>query len=565
MCKRSFGEFVIALIAACFFFACSNSQSGRFDILIKNGKIVNGSGNPWFYGDVGIKDNTIVAIGDLIGETAATIIDAEGLVVSPGFIDMHTHCDDGLNRSDSNANLNYLIQGTTTVRIGACGAGTNKIAETKAAWEKQGIGTNAVLLVGDGPVRRAAMGDDLLRSPTPEEIEHMQELVRQAMREGAWGISTGLEYGGSNKVVTTEEVIAITQPVAEFEGIYTSHIRDEAALILDAIKETIRIGEETGVPVNVTHIKATGKYNWGLMKDAIQLIKDARARGVMVTADQYPFIQGAPIDFITGLADIPADMEPLAKLRKKMRSREISDEERKQVRQQYVVELQQALKDPAKRECIKESTYEKRLENPSSVARWGWQDFRIKVADKNAHLVDKMLVDIIKEQNRDGFDVVADLIIDEPDILFAAGSQSDDDMRYAMQQDWVMVSSDGSALPIVKDMEKPVRGHPRPFSSQAIVLRKYVREENLLTLENAVRKMTSLPAQFLKMKDRGLLLVGYKADVAIFNPETVRDNATYDNARQYATGVEYVIVNGKISVDKGKFNGSLNGKVLLKQ
>ena len=221
--------------------------------------------------------------------------------------------------------------------------------------------------------------------------------------------------------------------------------------------------------------------------------------------------------------------------------------------------------DSTKRELLKQSTYEKRPDNPSAVARWGWQDFRFKVSEKNAHLVNKPFVDVIEEQKRDGFDVIADLIIDEPDILFAAGSQSDDDMRHAMQQEFVMVSSDGGALLPVKETDKPVLGHPRQFSSQAIILRKYVREENLLTLEAAIRKMTSLPAQYIKMDDRGLLLEGYKADITIFNPDTVRDNASWDNAYQYATGVEYVIVNGKISVDKGKFNGALNGKVLLKQ
>jgi len=217
------------------------------------------------------------------------------------------------------------------------------------------------------------------------------------MREGAWGISTGLEYGGYDKFVTTEEVIALTQPVAQIDGIYNSHIRDEAARILDAVRETIRIGEEKGVPVNVSHIKVTGKQNWGLMKNTVQLINEARARGVMVTADQYPFVQGAPIDFITELLDLPEDMEPFAKLREKIWNREISDDEREQTRQQYVAELQQALKDPSKRNRIKESTYEERPDNPSAVARWGWQDFRIKVADKNAQLVDKMLVDIIQE------------------------------------------------------------------------------------------------------------------------------------------------------------------------
>jgi N-acyl-D-amino-acid deacylase len=564
MCKRGLGIFVITITAVFCFVACSILQNDSFDILITNGKIINGTGNPWFYGDVGIKDNTIIAIGNLSGETAATVIDAEGLVVAPGFIDMHTHCDDGLGESSSNANLNYLIQGTTTVRTGSCGSGTYKIAETKAAWEKQGIGTNAVLLVGNIPIREKILGDEQSRAPTPEEIKQMQELVQQAMHEGAWGISTGLEYGGYNEVVTTEEVIAITEPVAEYDGVYTSHMRDEAAKILDAIKETIRIGEATGVPVNCTHIKATGKNNWGLMGDAVKLINEARARGIMVTADQYPFIQGAPIEFITELVDIPKDMAPFAELRNEIRTREISQVEREQKRHKYVEELQKALKDPEKRTRIKEATYEKRTENPSAVARWGWHDFRIKVADNNAHLVDQMLVDIIEEQNRDGFDVVADLIIDEPDILFASGSQSEEDMRHAMVQNWVMVSSDGGAYPLIKESDPPQRNHPRDFSSQAIVLRKFVREENLLTLEDAVRKMTSLPAQFLKMKDRGVLLEGYKADITIFNPETVQDKATYANAHQYATGIEYVIVNGKVSVNKGKFNGSLNGKVLLK-
>jgi N-acyl-D-aspartate/D-glutamate deacylase len=565
MRKRGLGVFIFAITAVFCFVACSNLQNDSFDILITNGKIINGTGNPWFYGDVGIKDNTIVAIGDLSEKTATSVIDADGLAVTPGFIDMHTHCDDGLGDPGSNANLNYLIQGTTTVRTGSCGSGTYKIADTKTVWEEQGIGTNAVLLVGNIPIREKILDDDQLRAPTAEEIRQMQELVRQAMREGAWGISTGLEYGGYDKVVTTEEIIAITQPVADYDGVYTAHMRDEAALMLDAIEETIRIGEETGVPVNCTHIKATGKDNWGLMKDAVKLINDARAHGIMVTADQYPFIQGAPIEFITGLVDIPRDMEPFGKLRKEIRTREISKGEREELHKQYVAELQNALKDPEKRKRIKESTYEKRTEDPSAVARWGWHDFRIKVADKNAHLVDRMLVDIIQEENRDGFDVVADLIIDEPDILFASGSQSEDDMRHAMVQDWVMVSSDGGAFPVIEDTDEPQRSHPRDFSSQTIVLRKFVREEKLLTLEDAIRKMTSLPAQFLKMNDRGLLLEGYKADIAIFNPETVRDNATYANAFQYASGVEYVIVNGKVSVDKGKFNGTLNGKVLLKQ
>jgi N-acyl-D-aspartate/D-glutamate deacylase len=229
-----------------------------------------------------------------------------------------------------------------------------------------------------------------------------------------------------------------------------------------------------------------------------------------------------------------------------------------------VEELQKALSDERTRERIRQSTYEIREADPSSVARWGWQDFRIKVAVKNAPLLEKTLDEIIEEQNRDGFDIVADLILDEPDMLFASASQSPDDMRHALVQDWVMIASDGEGFPTMDESAAPVRAHPRSFASQSIALRKFVREERLLTLGDAIRKMTSLPAQFLGMKDRGLLLEGFKADVAIFDPETVRDNATYADARKYATGVQYVIVNGRISIENGNHRGALNGRVLLK-
>jgi N-acyl-D-aspartate/D-glutamate deacylase len=187
----------------------------------------------------------------------------------------------------------------------------------------------------------------------------------------------------------------------------------------------------------------------------------------------------------------------------------------------------------------------------------------VTIAEKNAHLVGKILSDIAKEQNREPFDVAADLVIDEPDLYVACGVMSEDDMKYAMKQDWLMFSSDGDAVPILKETDVPRIGHPRAFGSQARVLRKYVREEKLLTLENAIKKMTSLPASFLQIKDRGLLMKGYKADIVIFDPETVRDNGTNSDSRQYSTGTEYVIVNGKISIENGKYNGALSGKLLL--
>jgi N-acyl-D-aspartate/D-glutamate deacylase len=461
--------------------------------------------------------------------------------------------------------LNYLIQGVTTVRTGSDGSGTVEIAKTKSEWESNGLGTNAVMFAGFNVVRREVMRDDQLRAPKSDELERMQSLVRKCMQEGAWGISTGLEYGGYNIHVTTDEVIEVTKPVAEYSGVYISQMRDEASKILEAIEELIKIGEGAGVPVNITHLKATGRDNWGLMRDVVNLVNESRARGVRITADQYPFLQGSPIDYITALIDIPSDVQPLAKINDELPDYESSFSDHVEKRKQFVRELQKSLRDPVKRKRLRQSTYEKRPADPSAVARWGWEDFRIKVAVKNAHLIEKNVAEIIDETGRDGFDIIADLILDEPDVLFASASQSHDDMRHALQQEWVMVSSDGGTFPPTKPDDPPVRGHPRPYASQSIVLRKYVREEKLLSLEEAVRKMTSLPAQFLKMKDRGLLREGYKADIVIFNRETISDHATYADSRRYATGVEYVLVNGKVSVEKGKHNGALHGKVLLKR
>jgi len=553
---------IICLILCLTGFAFSVFNPVQYDILIKGAKIIDGTGNPWFYGDIGIKGDMIAAIGDLSKETAAKTINAKGLVVAPGFIDMHNHADYTLGATSSNVNLNYLTQGVTTVVTGNCGGCVSlKVANTKAKWEKQGIGTNAVYLVGLGSVRRAVMGVEP-REATDDEVEKMKETLRQSMREGAWGVSTGLEYI-PGLYSTTEEVIELTKVVAEFNGVYASHMRNENEGIVEAIKETIRIGEETGVPVNISHLKVTGKNNWGLMKDAVQEVNEARARGVNITADQYPYVQSAPFGPIYTFLEIPPDMKPLADLRGQLNRIYLGGDVGEKLVAQYLDELKKALSDKSKREQIRKSVLEGEPHKPSSVALAGWDSYLITVAKKNTHLIGKILSDIAKEQKRDPFDVAADLVIDEPDLYVACGVMSEDDMKYAIKQDWLMFSSDGSAAPIIKETDKSRIGHPRAFGSQTIVLRKYVREDKVLTLESAIRKMTSLPASFLQVKDRGLLVKGYKADIVIFDPKTVRDNSTPSNTRQYSTGTKYVIVNGNISIENGEYNGALNGKLLL--
>ena len=537
-------------------------DSTDFDILIVGGEIVDGTGAEAFRADVGIVGEVISEIGDLSGRSADATIGASGLVVSPGFIDIHTHVDAAFERPGWSVIANYLAQGVTTVRPGSDGGSDHRIAEKKARWEANGIGTNAVLTVGLNDVRGEVMGDQL-RAATAEELETIRGRVRQAMEEGAWGISAGVEYDGLHIHASTEELIAITEPVSEFDGFYIAHMRDEAALLLGAIQETIRIGEETGVRVNVTHFKATGRRNWGLLEDAIELIEEARARGVRITADQYPFDQSAPIGFITELIDVPRGWEPFASLRSRMRDLDASPDERQDARNQWVAALQAALVDETKRAGLRESTFEPR-DVPGPVARWGWHDFRIKVTVRNANLVEANLEELAEEQNRDAFDIVVELVQSEPDILFASGSMSPSDLRAAIQRPWVMISSDGSAFAPAQPEDEPVRGHPRSFSSQAVVLRKYVREEKLLTLEEAVRKMTSAPAQFLGLTDRGIIQEGLKADIAVFDPAAVADHATYPDSRQLATGVEHVLVNGRPSVEGGQVTGALNGQVLLK-
>jgi len=566
--KRWFVIFSALAVLMTSFVVCQKKEAVDFDILITNGMIVDGSGNSAYEADIGIIGDTIAEIGDLAGKTTLKTIDAEGLVVSPGFIDIHTHCAEGLGKVDSNVNLNYLIQGTTTVQTGPDGEGTFKIAEIKAEWENQGIGTNVVPLVGFGTVRKEVMGVEP-RKASSEEIEEMKEIIRQAMREGAWGMSIGLEYI-PDRYAATEEIIAVTKVVGEFGGIYHTHQRNEFDGVLEATRETIRIGEETGVRVHTTHFKVCGKNNWGKLKDAAEAINEARSRGIQMTADIYPYAypSGGPLISISKNAGwscfrLPDDMEPFAELREKLRDESLTDEQRKKLHKLYIDELAEALSDPSKRGQIKKSVLEGTPHDPSPLAISGWDSYGIVAAKKNTHLIGKIISDLAAEQNRDTFDLVADLVIDEPDIYTSCGVLSEDDIRDVMKYDWLMYASDGYALPIVKKTDPPATAHPRAFGSQARVLRKYVREEKLLTIENAIRKMTSLPANLLRIKDRGLLKKGYKADVAIFDPETIRDKATFDDARQYSTGTKYVIVNGKISIENGKYSGALNGKLLL--
>lgn len=412
------------------------------------------------------------------------------------------------------------------------------------------------MLVGLSDVREEVSGEEN-RPPTPEEMEKMKSILEQAMEEGSWGISTGLQYI-PGRYATTEEVIVLTKAVGEYGGIYTSHQRDEEEHLAEAVKETIKIGEETGVRVNAAHLKAAGKNNWGLMKEAVRLINEARARAVYITADMYPYDKAATTP-ILAIFNVPEDMKHLQDLEKKIMDESTPPLERLRLFFQAADELAKALADKTKREKIKKITLEGDPEKVNWVVTWGWHNFTIISAKKNTHLIGKIFSDLAQEHGVDAFDIAADLFIEEKnDLIISLGAMSEDDIKHAMSQDWLMISSNGSAVPY-----KVGSVHARNYGSFPRILRKYVRKEKTLTLEQAVRKMSSLPAHFLKMKDRGLLLKGYKADTAVFDSEKVRDNATYLDQYQYSSGIEYVLINGKITIENGQYNKTINGKVLL--
>jgi len=553
-------------------FGCGQKEKD-FDILITNGKIIDGTSNPWIRGDVGIIGDTIVELGDLAGKAAENIIDAEGLVVCPGFIDVHTHCDRGLGRPETTENINYITQGVTTVVTGNCGSGSFDITGMKQTWEQAGIGTNAVMLVGFGTIRTAVLGVEV-RDPTAVELDRMKSILRKAMEDGAWGLSTALPYI-PDRYAKTDEVIALADIVAEFGGVYSSHIRDEGSRLIEAVKEHITIGRESGARVNISHLKASGKNNWGLMKDAVDVIDRARAEGVSVTADMYPYTRAAIVPFMMSF-NIPDDMEPFTELNESidyyyiLRRMGVTEEDliragkkkpmgRNELTKIYAAEQEKALLDDRKRERIKKLTLEGAPDKLNWVPMFGWDNFIVIDAPKNPEYIGRVISDVAEERQKDPFDMAVDLFLEEKDgLIMSVCTMSEDDIKHAMKQEWLMISSDGGAARFGSG-----RVHPRYYGSAVRVLGKYVREEDTVSLEDAVRKMTSLPAQLFRLKDRGMLKKGYKADIVIFDPDTVRDNATYEDSHRLASGIHYVILNGKISVENGEFSHALNGRVLL--
>jgi len=492
----------------------------ELDLLITHGSLLDGSGTPAISADIGILGDRIVLIAPHITRAAKRTIDATGLVVTPGFIDPHTHTVADLNDPRRSRNDAYLTQGVTTVATGNDGDSPTDIGATLARWKQQGIGTNAVLFIGQGTVRREVMQMSDA-APTPAQLEQMKSLVAKAMDEGAIGISTGLYYAPGS-YAKTDEVIELAKVAAAHGGIYDTHMRDESSYtigLLASVRETIRIGREAHIPIMISHIKALGADVWGQSTDVIALINKARSEGLNITASQYPYTASG--------TDVTASLVP--------RWAQADDK------------LLANLTDPAVHErLVKEM-------NENLVRRGGADSLLMTNAPaprgQDTTIVGKTLAQIATERHETPIDAAIQ-IIQAGGSQVASFNMKESDIEAFMRQPWVMTCSDGS------------NGHPRKYGTFPRKLRDYVFDKPVITLPAAIRSSTSLTAETLGLKDRGLLKAGYFADVLVFDPRTLRDNATYQSPRLLSTGVRYLTVNGQLAIDNGTLTPTLAGRPL---
>ena len=527
-----------------------------FDVLIKGGRVFDGSGNPWFFGDIGIVEDTIKAVGRLNGACGKVEIRTGGLAVAPGFVDIHTHSDAQLLiQGEAHS---HVRQGVTTDVIGHCGTSLAPITDALVEYykkqrladlpgleidwrtmgqylaklERLGVSINVVPLVGQGTVRGAVMGFEE-RPATPEELEKMRSLVREAMADGAFGLSTGLIYV-PGCYAQPDEVLELVKTTAECGGVYCTHVRGEGDPLFEAYAEAIEAGAKAGISVEIAHCKVSGRHMWGVSTKSMGMLDEARAQGVEVTGDQYPYNAGG-----IGLGAL---VPPWAHIGGQAA---------------YL----KRLADPAAREKMKQEMING-VPGWSSVYKGlGWENALISACPDKS-LESRTIAEVAKSRGKDDWDTAFDLLLEFKGRLgLVVSSIGDEDIERIMRHPAVMVGSDSSGLAI----EGPLatgKPHPRAFGTYARVLGRYVREKKVLTLQEAIRKMTSMPAQKMRLFDRGLLRPGLKADIVVFNPDTIIDRATYANPFQYPVGVEHVFVNGQETVRKGEHLGTKAGKVL---
>ena len=529
----------------------------NYDLLIRNGHIIDGTGSPWYAADIAIRDGHIAAIGHLDSATARQTIDAAGMVVAPGFIDM-------LGQSETSMLVNphlpsKIYQGITTEITGEGGSAApltdairgadhanfehykidpswNTFREFFARLEKQGMGINLASYVGATQVRRAVIGDDD-RAPTASELDRMKGLVRDAMHDGTVGVSTSLQYAPA-PYATTEELIALASEAAKLGGIYATHMRNEGDAIIPAIDEAVRIGREAHIPVEIWHLKTAGLENWGRMPEIVAHIDQARRSGVEIGANTYAYTAwfNSFSAFIPPWAHDGGDAKLIARL-----------------------------KDPAARVRIR-----KEMQTPSTAWDNEWneipgpQAILISVVQnpKLLPLQGKTIAEIAKLWNKDPIDTIFDFLIEDNAATdVAVFGMSEPDVRLALQQPWVSVCNDsqGTAPDGLLGLEHP---HPRAYGTFPHILRKYVREDGAITLPDAIRKFSALPASRLRLADRGVIKNGMWADIVVFDPNTITDVATFEKPNQLSQGMHYVLVNGVPVIERGAMTNALPGKLV---
>ena len=496
------------------------------DLLITNGKIIDGTGNNWYYGAIAIKDGKIIKIGRDVNVTAKKIIDASGLIIAPGFIDVHTHLEDDETK-DPGA-TSFILDGVTTCITGNCGSSNIDIAKYLRWIDSLKLSINVATLIGHNDVRKAVMGR-ANRDATPDEMKQMENIVDKAMRDGAVGLSTGLIYipGTYTK---TPEIVTLAKVAAKYKGVYASHMRDEGDSVTYAIEEALTIGREAKIPVEISHFKLSGQHNWGRSKETVPMIEAARREGIEVTIDQYPYTASS-----TSISTLIPD-EILADGQDSIKARLQRPDIRKHVINSMLARL--------KKRKLKHFSYAVVASYSPDTAYNGKSIEQINLLKGRKHKAKEEALTIIDIMMNGGASAVFH-------------GMSEEDVKRIMQYPFNMFASDASIRVLNAGMP-----HPRGYGTNARVLAKYVREEKVISLEEAIRRMTSLPAQKFQLNNRGLLKEGYAADIVVFDENEVKDVPTFEKPHAYSKGFHYVVVNGVLTVDKEKHLGVRAGQAL---
>lgn len=514
------------LIFALLFLSGGLLAQNSADIIIRNGRLLDGTGNSWIYADVAIKDDKIIKIGKIRSMTAAREIDAKGMIVSPGFIDVHTHIEGDAEKNPTADN--FIFDGVTTVVTGNCGASNVDLKRYFQRVDSLHLSINVASLIGHNDVRKAVMGT-ANRTPSEEEMKKMEALVEQAMKDGAVGFSTGLIYIPGT-YSSTEEVLRLAKAAAKYNGVYASHMRDEGDSVIQAIDEALFIGREAKMPVEISHFKLSGQQNWGRSRETVAMIARARVDGIDVTIDQYPYTASS-----TSLSTLLPD-EILADGEDSIRARLQRPEVRKYVTEYMLKKL--------KKRKLSHLSYAVVAYYKADTSYNGKSIEDINLLMKRKHKAKYETETVMDMMQKGGAGMVFH-------------GMSDEDVKRIMQYPFNMFASDASVR--IFGQGAP---HPRGYGTNARVLSKYVRDEKVISLEEAVRRMTSLPAQKFRLYGRGLIKEGYAADILIFDEKEVKDVSTFEKPHAYSKGFRFVIVNGKVVVDEGVHLGVRSGIVL---